>query len=112
MYRGRAAGQADHATDRGVKAPGGGVALFTGLLEAPWKMNYGGLGVRVLLPAESEEHEVLQTGSIHVPILPSCQFLYNSTFQVHRYLGIIWVVKIRNTSEAVLRPQYTHWPSY
>ena len=24
----------------------------------------------------------------------------------------IWVVKIRNTSEAVLRPQYTPWPSY
>ena len=36
-----------------------------------------------LLPAGSEEHEVLQTGSIHVAILPSCQFLYNSTFQVH-----------------------------
>ena len=33
-----------------------------------------------LLPAGSEEHEVLQTGSIHVAILPSCQFLYNSAF--------------------------------
>ena len=26
-----------------------------------------------LLPIGSEEHEVLQTGSIHVTILPSCQ---------------------------------------
>ena len=37
-------------------------------------------GGRVLLPAGSEDHEVLQTGSIHVAILPSCQCLYNSTF--------------------------------
>ena len=33
-----------------------------------------------LLTARSEEHDVLQTGSIHVAILSSCQFLCNSAF--------------------------------
>ena len=33
-----------------------------------------------LLPAGSEEHEVLQIGSIHVAILPSCQILFNNGF--------------------------------
>ena len=33
-----------------------------------------------LQPTRSEEHEVLQTGSIHIAILSSCQFLYNSAF--------------------------------
>ena len=64
-----------------------------------------------LLLAGSEEHEVLQTWSIYAAIL----LLLNSFRTVHfKYTGIeiIWVVKIRNTSEAVLRPQYTPWPSY
>ena len=33
---------------------------------------------RYLLPAGTEKHEVLQTGSIDVAILPSCQILYNN----------------------------------
>ena len=36
-----------------------------------------------LLPAGSEGHEVLRNGSIHVAILHSCQFRYNSAFSVH-----------------------------
>ena len=59
--------------------------------------------IYILLPAGSEEHEVLQTRSIHVAILPSCQFHYNSTFKCID-IEIIWVVKTRNTSETVLRP--------
>ena len=75
------------------------------------------------LPIRSEEHEVLQTGSIHVAILPSCQ-----SFTIVHFTCIDndfnKVVKIRNTSEAVLRPQYSPyvpwsvyclgelWPSY
>ena len=55
----------------------------------------------MLLPSESEEHEVLQTGSIHVAIPPS--FL---SFTIVHFKCLncapIWVVKIRNTSEAVL----------
>ena len=31
-----------------------------------------------LLPTRSEEHEVLQTGSVQVAILLSCQFLFNT----------------------------------
>ena len=27
-------------------------------------------------------------------------------------IEIIWVVKIRNTSEGVLRPHYSPWPLY
>ena len=59
----------------------------------------------IVLPAGSEEHEVLQTGSIHEAIL-----LVNSFTMIHlKCIGIqiIWVVKIRNTSEVVLGPQYS-----
>ena len=64
-----------------------------------------------LLPAGSEEHEVLQTGSIHLAILPSCQ----SFATVHLKClncAFIWVVKIRNISEAVFRPQNASRTSY
>ena len=33
-----------------------------------------------LLPAGSEKQYVLQAGSIHVAVLHSCEFLYNSIF--------------------------------
>ena len=61
-----------------------------------------------LLPTGREEHGVLQTGSIHVAILPSCQsftIVHLSAFNC----AFILVVKIRNTLEAVLRPQYAPW---
>ena len=58
-----------------------------------------------LLPSGSEEHEVLQTRSIHVIILPSCQSFTIVHFKCLN-CEFIWVVQIRNTSEAVLRPQY------
>ena len=66
-------------------------------------------GIHHLLPAGSAD-EVLQTGSIHEAKLPSCQ-----AFIVYfKYLNctFIWVVEIRNTSEAVFRPQYAPWASY
>ena len=76
-------------------------------------INYceGGEATEGLLPAGSEKHEVLQTWSIHAAILPSCQFFTILHFQFIAF-NIIWVVKIRNTSEAVLRPQHSPWPSY
>ena len=43
----------------------------------------GGRDSLILLPTRSEGHEVLQTGSILLAILRSCQFIYNSPFQVH-----------------------------
>ena len=54
-----------------------------------------------LLPAGSEEHEVLQTGSIHAAILPSCQSFTVVHFKCLN-CAFIWVVKTRNTSEVVL----------
>ena len=57
-----------------------------------------------LLPTESEEREVLGVRSILVERFPSCQDMETIIMQRHEYS---WVVKIRNTSEAVLRPQYT-----
>ena len=64
-----------------------------------------------LLPTGSEEREVLGVGSIPRPaaILPSIYESYCIIMQRHEDS---WVVRIRNTSEAVLRPQYTPWPSY
>ena len=64
-----------------------------------------------LLPTESKEHKVLQTESIHVAILPSCQ-----TFTIVHFKRLngafIWEVKLRNTSEVVLRLQYAPWTLY
>ena len=54
-----------------------------------------------LLPTGSEERGVFGVGSIPVVIPPSCQ---------DRKIEYGRVVKIRNTSEAVLRPQNTPWP--
>ena len=45
-----------------------------------------------LLPAGSEEHEVLQAKRIYVAILFSCQFLHNSAFSA--LVVINWVVII------------------
>ena len=60
----------------------------------------------VLLPTRSEEREVLGVGSIPVAILPSCQHIKTIVLSLHKHASS-WIVKIRNTSEAVLRPQYT-----
>ena len=64
-----------------------------------------------LLPTGSEGREVLGVGSILVAILPSCQDMKTTASKLHKQ-GYSWVVKIRNTSEAVLRSQYSPWPSY
>ena len=67
--------------------------------------------MNVLLPIRSEEREVLGERRIPVAILPSCQDMKTIALQWHKR-GYNWVVKMRNTSEAVLRPQYTPWPFY
>ena len=41
-------------------------------------------------------------GSIPVSILPSCQDMITIALQMHKH-EYSWVVKLRNTSEAVLR---------
>ena len=64
-----------------------------------------------LLPTGSEEREVLGVGSIPVAILTSSQDVKIIAFYWHKH-EYSWVIKIRNTSEAVFRPQYTPWPSY
>ena len=38
------------------------------------------LNIYIYYPPGNEEHEVLQTGSIHGAILLSCLFLYNRAF--------------------------------
>ena len=53
-----------------------------------------------LLPTRSEEREVLGVGSIHVAILPSCQDIKIIALYLHKH-EYSWVVKIRNTSEAI-----------
>ena len=62
------------------------------------------------LTTRSEKREVLGVGSIPIAMLPSCQDMKTIALYLHKY-EYCWVVKIRNTSEAVLRPQYTPWPS-
>ena len=62
-----------------------------------------------LLPTGSEEREVLGFGSIPVAIRPSSQ---DMKFIALYIMQREWVVKIRYTSEAIFRPQYTPWPSY
>ena len=64
-----------------------------------------------LLPTGSEEREVLGVGSIPVAILPSCHDMNPIALHLHEH-EYSWVVKIRSTSEAVLRSQYSPWPSY
>ena len=64
-----------------------------------------------LLPTGSEEKGVLGIGSIPVALLPSCQDMKTIALYLHKY-NYSWVVKIRNTSEAVLGAKYTPWPSY
>ena len=62
-----------------------------------------------LLPTGSEERGVLGVGSIPVAIFPACQNMKTIASYLHRY-GYSWIVTIRNTSEAVLRPHYSPWP--
>ena len=64
-----------------------------------------------LLPTGSEEREVLGVASIPVAILPSLQNMKIIALQLHKH-EYSWVVKIRNISEAVLRPQNALRPSY
>ena len=59
-------------------------------------------GVNVLLPSRSEERGVLGVGSIPVVIFPSFQGIQIIALKLHQY-KYSWVVKIRNTSEAVPR---------
>ena len=54
---------------------------------------------------------VLGFWSIPVAILPSGQDMKTFALYLHKH-KYSWVVKIRNTSEAVLMPQYTPWPFY
>ena len=72
---------------------------------------HSGMAHLYLLPTGSEERGVLGVGSIPVAILPSCQNVKTFALQLHKH-KYSWVVKIRNTSEAVLRSQYSPWPSY
>ena len=50
-------------------------------------------------------------GTISVSILPSYPDMNPIALQLHED-EYSWVVKIRNTSEAVLRSQFSPWPSY
>ena len=55
----------------------------------------------VLLPTGSEERGVLELGSIAAAIPPSCQHM--QTIALHLlYCEYSWVVKLRNTSQAIL----------
>ena len=64
-----------------------------------------------LLPTGGKERRILWFGSIPVAIPPSCQDMNTFALTLYKY-EYNWVVKIRNTSVAVLRSQYTPWPSY
>ena len=63
------------------------------------------------LPTGSKERGVLGAGSVPVAILPSCQDMKTTALQLQKH-EYSWVVKIRNISEAVLRPQYSPWSLY
>ena len=67
--------------------------------------------ITYLLPTGSNGKVVLGGGSIPVVILPSCQDMKTIALYLHKY-NYSWEVKIRNTLEAVLRPQHTPWPLY
>ena len=56
-----------------------------------------------LLPTRSEERGVLGAGIIPVAILPSCQDMKTIALYLHKN-EISWILKLRNTSEVVLRP--------
>ena len=56
----------------------------------------------ILLPTGSEERGVLGVESIPGAIFPSCQNMKTIALQLHKH-EYNWVVKIRNTSEAILR---------
>ena len=73
---------------------------------------YNGVCLHIYL-TRSEERGVLGVESIPRPvaILPCCQDMKTIVFQLHKH-ECSWVGKKRNTSEAVLRPQYSPWPSY
>ena len=60
-------------------------------------------GLLILLPTRSDDRGVLR---VPVAILPSCQHMEVNALQLHKH-DYSSVVKIRNTSEAILRPQYT-----
>ena len=55
------------------------------------------------LPTRNEERGVLGVESISVAILPFAQVMKTIALQIHKH-EYGWVVKIRNTSKAVLRP--------
>ena len=59
-----------------------------------------------VLPIGSEERGVVGVGSILVAIHPSCQNMKTIALYLHRY-EYSWVVKLRNTSEEVLRTQHS-----
>ena len=59
----------------------------------------------ILRPTGSEERGVFKVGSIPVAILPSCQHMKTIALKMHNH-EYGWVVKIRNTSEAIFRQQY------
>ena len=59
-----------------------------------------------LLPTISEERAVLWVGSIPVEILASFQGMKAIALYLYKH-EYSCEVKIRNTSEAVLRPQYS-----
>ena len=58
-----------------------------------------------LAPTGSDEGGVLGVGSIPLAVFPSCQYMTVNAVQLH-YHENVWVVKVRNTSEAIIRPQY------
>ena len=70
----------------------------------------------IILPTGSEERGVLGVGSIPVAILLSCQNVKTFALQINMKIcdkyEYSWAATIRNTSEAVLRSQYSPWPSY
>ena len=57
----------------------------------------------ILLPTGSEERELMGMGSIPVAIISSCQAMETVALELYKP-EYSCVVKIRNTSEAVLRP--------
>ena len=57
----------------------------------------------------SEERGVLEIEIIPDAILPSYRNMKTIALYLHRY-EYSWVVKIKNTPEAVLMPQYSSWP--
>ena len=67
------------------------------------------VGLIYVLPTGGEETHILGVGNIPAAILSSCQDLINFAIELHKNV-YNWIVKIRNTSEAVPRPQYTYGP--